>query len=63
MAKRGYPPLTRELAAHIKFLLKRGDLLQQQIAALLGINQGRISDVKHGKKHPDVPPVKGPFPA
>ena len=40
MAKLGSPPLTRELAAHIKFLLKRGDLYQQQIAAMLGINNG-----------------------
>lgn len=63
MAKLGSPPLTRELAAHIKFLLKRGDLYQQQIAAMLGINMGRITDVKQGKYHPDVPPAKGPFPA
>jgi predicted XRE-type DNA-binding protein len=63
MAKLGSPPVTRELPAHIKFLLKRGDLFQQQIAALLGINQGRISDVKHGRRHPDVLPAKGPFPA
>lgn len=51
------------MAAHIKYLLKRGDMFQQQIAALLGINQGRISEVKHGQKHPEVPPAKGPFPA
>lgn len=63
MKRKGSPPVSRELAAHIKYLLKRGDLFQQQIAALLGVNQGRVSEVKHGQRHPDVPPARGPFPA
>jgi len=51
------------MAAHIKFLLKHGDLYQQQIAALLKVNQGRITDVKQGKLHPDVGAIRGAFPA
>lgn len=63
MGRKCSPPVTREMAAHIKYLLKRGDLFQQQIAAMLTINQGRITDVKQGKLHPDVGPMKGAFPA
>lgn len=61
--KKGSPQVSPEMAAHIKYLLKRGDLFQQQIAALLGINQGRISEVKHGHVYADVRPTPGPFPA
>lgn len=63
MKRTGSPPVTREMAAHIKYLLKRGDLYQQQIAALLRVNQGRITDVKQGKIHPDVSASPGGFPA
>jgi predicted XRE-type DNA-binding protein len=57
------PPVSPEMAAHIKYLLKRGDLYQQQIAAKLEINQGRISDVKYGRIYPTVSPAPGAFPA
>ena len=63
MRKRGAPPVTSEMAAHIKYLLRRGDLLQQQIAALLSVNQGRISEIKKGDKFATVLPARGPFPA
>lgn len=50
------------MAAHIKFLLQTRDLHQHQIAALVGVNQGRVSEVKNGHKHASVPPARGPFP-
>jgi predicted XRE-type DNA-binding protein len=46
--------LTREKAATIKALLKSGKYLQQEIAALLHLNQGRVSEVKNGKRFADV---------
>lgn len=49
------PPVSPGIAAMIKRLLERG-LYQHQIASILGINQGRVSEVKTGKKHAKVPP-------
>lgn len=62
MKRKSSPAVSAELAAHIKFLLQRRDLHQHQIAALVGVNQGRISEVKNGHTHPSVPPARGPFP-
>jgi len=50
------------MAAHIKFLLQTRSLHQHQIAALVGVNQGRVSEVKSGKRHPSVASAQGPFP-
>ncbi|HEU0163192.1 MAG TPA: hypothetical protein VFQ69_12405 [Rhizomicrobium sp.] len=47
-------PITPELATKIKHLLGKG-LYQHQIASLLGINQGRVSEVNTGKIHPKAP--------
>ena len=47
------PPVTPEVAAKIKRLLAEG-LYQHQIASLLGLNQGRVSEVNTGKIHPKV---------
>ena len=46
--------LTAELAAEIKRLAATGELMQHQIAALLGINQGRVSEVLSGKRFSQV---------
>jgi predicted XRE-type DNA-binding protein len=56
MARRT-PPLTAELAARIKRLALDGGLLQHQIAAILNLNQGRVSEVLTGKRFADVPPA------
>lgn len=40
--------ITPEMVAGIKALLAEGKLFQHQIAAILGVNQGRISEVKNG---------------
>lgn len=48
--------LTAELAAYIKWLLQTKTMFQHEIAALVGINQGRISEIKNGKRFPNVPP-------
>lgn len=50
MSKRSSPPLTPEIAAEIRRLASPGTLMQHQIAALLGINQGRVSEVLSGKR-------------
>lgn len=41
-------PITPKLRDEIKALLADGTLYQHQIAAMLGVNQGRISEVKNG---------------
>lgn len=62
MSKKPSPKVTPEMAAQIKFLLKKNELHQHEIAALMGVNQGRISEVKNGNRHPNVPPAQGSFP-
>jgi len=54
------PPVTPEMASYIKYLLGKG-LYQHQIASLVGVNQGRVSEVKTGKRNPDAPPYQGSF--
>ena len=49
------PCLTADLAAHIKRLWLRTDLTQHEIAAQLGLNQGRVSEVLSGKRFDKVP--------
>lgn len=56
MRKRSSPPLTPRLAAEIKRLASPGNLMQHQIAAVLGINQGRVSEVLSGKRFPNIQP-------
>jgi predicted XRE-type DNA-binding protein len=48
--------MTPSLAAEIKRLAAPGVLMQHQIAAILGLNQGRVSEVLSGKRFPDVQP-------
>lgn len=56
------PPITPEMAAHIRFLILERKLFQHQAASLCGVNQGRISEVMRGKTHPNVPPAQGSLP-
>lgn len=42
------------MAARIKALAASTDLLQHEIAARLGINQGRVSEVLAEKRYADV---------
>lgn len=57
-ARRPSPKVTREMAATIKrYLLE--NLAQHEIAAMFGINQGRISEIKTGRKFGDVSPAAG----
>lgn len=41
-------PISPDMVVKIKALLDEGKLFQHQIAAILGVNQGRISEVKNG---------------
>ena len=56
MRRMSSPPVTAEMATFIKRLLAEG-LYQQQIAAVFGINQGRVSEVKTGKRFPKAKPA------
>jgi hypothetical protein len=56
------PPISPEMAAHIKFLVSVQKLYQHQVAALVGVNQGRISEIVNGHRHPGVGPQQGSFP-
>lgn len=56
------PTITPEMAAHIKFLVKVRKLYQHQVAALVGVNQGRVSEIMRGYVFKDVPPAQGSFP-
>jgi len=49
------PPMTAELASKAKTLIRLG-LKQHQAAAVLGVNQGRISEVMTGKRFVGVTP-------
>lgn len=46
--KKRSTPMSAALVVEIKTLLATGQYHQHQIAAMLGVNQGRISEVKHG---------------
>lgn len=50
------------MAAHIKFLVNNQKLFQHQVAAVCGINQGRVSEVMRGYVYADVKPAQGSFP-
>lgn len=62
MKRKSSKPVTPEMAAHIRFLIQSRGLYQHQAAALVGVNQGRVSEVMNGHRHPDVPPAQGSFP-
>lgn len=47
--KKPSPPITPKIVIVAKKHLKDNKLNQHDIAALFGINQGRISEIKHGK--------------
>lgn len=55
--RKSSPRLTAEIAAKIKSLLQNTSLNHAQIAAMLGgMNQGRVSEVKTGKRFKNVLP-------
>ncbi|WP_420878203.1 hypothetical protein [Sphingobium yanoikuyae] len=62
MERKSSPRVTAEMAAHIRFLVRERGLFQHQAASLLGLNQGRVSEVMRGHVHADVPPAQGTFP-
>lgn len=62
MKRASSPPVTAEMAAHIRFLVKERGLYQHQAASLCGVNQGRVSEIIRGKHYPNVPPAQGAFP-
>ena len=59
MERKASPPVTADMAAEIRYLKYSKKLFNHQIAALFGINQGRVSEVLTGKKFPEVEPAQG----
>lgn len=56
MKRKNSKSVTAEMAATIKYLVGVIGLFQHQAAAVLGINQGRVSEVMNDKRHPGVGP-------
>lgn len=52
------PSVSAEMAGRIRALYALG-YTQHDIAALIGVNQGRVSEVVRRKVHPKVPPSQG----
>jgi hypothetical protein len=59
MKPKASPPVTAEMAGKIRYLKNVQGLFNHQIAAIFGINQGRVSEVITGKTFPNVPPTQG----
>jgi len=57
MKRTSSPQVTFKMACEIKYLKIKHGLYNHQIAALFGVNQGRISEVMTGKRYPEAPPV------
>lgn len=55
--KRVSPRMTAAIAAEIKRLHLQTDWPQHQIAAAVGVNQGRVCEVLTGKRFSDVQPA------
>lgn len=51
--------LTAAMAAKIKRLWRDTEMAQHEIAAELGVNQGRVSEVVNGARFADVSPEGG----
>lgn len=56
MKKHKTPELTANMAATIKYLVSVQGMYQHHVAAVFGINQGRVSEVMTGKRFPGEPP-------
>ncbi len=56
MGRRVSEPLTEDVARQIKILNRDTDLVQHEIAALLHLNQGRVSEVLNLKRFAHVNP-------
>lgn len=56
MKRKNSNPVSAEMAGKIKYLVGVLGLFQHQAAAVLGINQGRVSEVISGKRYPRIEP-------
>ncbi len=55
--KRHSPSVTPEMAAQIKTMIVDLGMMQHDVAACFGINQGRVSEIKNGHKFANVSPA------
>ena len=60
--RKSSPPVTAEMAAHIRYLVNERGLYQHQAAALVGVNPGRVNEVMKGRRFPKEPSKQGSFP-
>lgn len=56
MKRKNSSPITPDMARRVRYLVKVLGLFQHQAAAVLGINQGRVSEVMTGKRYPGLEP-------
>lgn len=56
--RRSSTPMNATLAGHIKWMWMHSELNQHEIAAQLGVNQGRVNEVVTGNRYPDTPPIQ-----
>lgn len=54
--KKSSPNITMEMASKILTLVHKG-MLQHHVAALFGVNQGRVSEIVTGKRFAEAKPV------
>ena len=52
-------PVTAEMAQQIRAMVYEG-MMQHDVAAYFGINQGRVSEVMNGKLYPETPAAPVP---
>lgn len=54
--------ITDALAAHIKYLVGLGTRWRHEVAAVVGVNPGRVSEVMNYPEYAHISPARGPFP-
>lgn len=55
LVKRKSPPVTAEMAAQIRTMVRDLGMMQHDVAAHFGVNQGRVSEVINGLTFPETP--------
>jgi len=56
-AKRQSPSVTPEMAGQIKAMIINLGMMQHDVAARFGINQGRVSEIMNNHAFAEVPPA------
>lgn len=54
------PKITAQMAGNIRYMYFVQGMMQHDIAARFGVNQGRVSEVVNGARFPDAPSTPPP---